>query len=169
MAPWALLADEALAPVPAGHDYLYATIATAAGTVLVAAVGGFFAWLGKRKLDRIGASASSAAADAAEARNQTANTHETNLRDDLDEKFKAVHDKLDAQAAATAEVKDEQREQRRDIGGVRSEIRAVRDDASKLRAQVDGNAAAQRLQHDALAKRLDEQAGRLDEHLRPEA
>ena len=86
--------------------------------------------------------------DAKEARDQTANTHTTNLREDLDEKFAEV-------LTAVSEVKDEQREQRRDIGGLRADHRQTRDDLGHLREVVDGNASEGRRQHAALARRLD--------------
>ena len=62
-------------------DDVVIQLITTGGLIVVAIVG-------NKKLNRIGG-------DAKEARDQTANTHDTNLRDDLDEKFAGLARKVD--------------------------------------------------------------------------
>lgn len=62
--------------------------------------------------------------------------------------------------ATVSVMRSEQIEQRRDIGGLRSDHRQVRSDLGQLREVVDGNAGETRLQHAALAKRLDDHLDR---------
>lgn len=68
-------------------------------------------------------------ADAKATREQVENTHETNLRDDNDDK----HAELVALVNA---VIDTQKSQGVEIGGIRSELRAVRKDVSDLRGEL---------------------------------
>lgn len=81
--------------------------------LLLAAVIGLVG--GRRKLRQIGA-------DAAEARNQTANTHDTNLRDDIDSMRREI-----------GVVKDDVGGVKDDIAGVHAELRGVRKDINGLR------------------------------------
>ncbi|WP_194521982.1 DUF2746 domain-containing protein [Cellulosimicrobium sp. JZ28] len=69
------------------------------------------------------------AADAREARDQTANTHDTNLRDDLDAFRNEVRRGFE-------DVSSEQGEVRRSVGIARREIRGVRKDVGSLQEDV---------------------------------
>jgi len=93
------------------------------GLVIIGGVTLVVTWLQTRPMRK---SVRQVAADARETRDQTANTHDKNLRDDLDEKDEGVH-------AALANVIEELRETRRDIGGIRSELRGVQDDVREVR------------------------------------
>lgn len=96
------------------------------------------AWIGNRKLNRIGA-------DAKEARNQTANTHETNLRDDLDD----LH-------AGVREVTRQVREVYEDLQSVHGDVRGIRRDINGLRAD-DGEIRLQlRLERERAMQALED-------------
>lgn len=84
--------------------------------LLLAAVIGLVG--GRRKLRQIGA-------DAAEARNQTANTHDTNLRDDIDSMRRELGGVKDDIAGVHAELR-----------GVRKDINGLRDDDGEIRRQM---------------------------------
>jgi hypothetical protein len=90
------------------------------------------------------------AADAREARDQTANTHKTNLRDDLD----AFRDEV---RQGFEDVATEQGETRRSVGIVRRELRGVRKDVGSLQEDVVEI-------HDETRTVRE----RLDEHLNPD-
>lgn len=64
---------------------------------------------------------------------QVANSHETNLRDDVDEVRHLLTDVARAQEA----VLEQQRETRRDIGGLRDELRTERRERLQLADRVD--------------------------------
>jgi hypothetical protein len=76
-----------------------------AGLVVITAGGWVKAWIDSRRHDR----------GVAETRDQIRNSHATNLRDDEDKIGRIV-----------AEVRDELRDQRRDIGGLRQDLSALR-------------------------------------------
>lgn len=82
------------------------------------------ALIGNRKLNRIGA-------DAKEARDQTANTHDTNLRDDLDEL-------RNRQATLGDELKSQQATLGSDLGLVMETFKAVHDDVRGIRHDING-------------------------------
>lgn len=147
-----------MTPPPTGtpaYVWLLAIVIPAVTTALAGVVVALINRPVRKKLDAAEKKLGAVAADAREARDQTANTHDTNLREDLDEKFDQV-------LTAVTEVKTEQREQRRDIGGLRADHRQTRDDLGHLREVVDGNASEARRQHSALARRL-------ERHLNPDA
>lgn len=64
---------------------------------------------------------------------QVANSHETNLRDDVDEVRHLLTDVARSQEA----VLEQQRETRRDIGGLRDELRTERRERLQLADRVD--------------------------------
>lgn len=108
------------------------------GALLVAVVGLIG---GNRKLRSIGA-------DAAEARNQTANTHDTNLRDDID----AMRREVAGVKSDVSEVHDELRGVRRDINGLRQDDgeirRQMRIDAERAKAALKAHILAAGDEHE---------------------
>ena len=64
---------------------------------------------------------------------QVANSHSTNLRDDIDQ----IHHALEQVVSAQATVIEQQRETRRDIGGIRDEMRTERQERLDLARRVD--------------------------------
>lgn len=83
-------------------------------------------WLANRGTKR---ELRSVAADARTAAEQTANTHDTNLRDDLDQKVARIERGLGSLA-------DSQQATRDDVGGLHSEVRALRGDVNGVRADA---------------------------------
>lgn len=140
-----------MTPPPTGtpaYVWLLAIVIPAVTTALAGVVVALINRPVRKKLDAAEKKLGAVAADAREARDQTANTHTTNLREDLDEKFAEV-------LTAVSEVKDVQREHGRDIGGLRADHRQTRTELGHLREVVDGNASESRRQHTALARRLE--------------
>lgn len=84
------------------------------------------AWINNKK---IRAEAATTREDVAEIRNQVANTHDSNLRDDLDEKFEAMSTKFGLVQTGLEGV-------RNDLGGLHSETRDLRNDVQGLRADA---------------------------------
>lgn len=103
--------------------------------VLLILVLALITWLSNRGTKR---ELRGVAADARTAAEQTANTHTTNLRDDLDEKVARIERGLGTLA-------DAQEATREDIGGLHSEVRDTRKDITGLRddARTDRRAVTQ--------------------------
>jgi len=73
------------------------------------------------------------AADAREARQQTANTHDTNLRDDLD----AMRSDIGEVRRSTGVVRRELRGVRRDVGSLQEDVAEVREEQRSVRRRLD--------------------------------
>ena len=71
-------------------DAVVITLISVVGTGLLGILGTLVA-----KLDRVGKRVSQVGKDATITREQTQNSHKSNLRDDLDDKHRVVEDKLD--------------------------------------------------------------------------
>ena len=82
-------------------------------------------------------------------RENVQNSHPMGMRDDLDAQFAEVLD-------AVSEVRSSQRRHDSEISGIRADGRQARSDLSHLGTQLDSQASEARLQHLALAKRLDD-------------
>lgn len=78
---------------------------------------------------------------------QVANTHDTNLRDDLDGKFSELGDRLAIVADALGAMRE-------DVGGLHSETRDLRRDVLGIRTDARRD-----------RRKLAEQEKKLDEHL----
>lgn len=89
------------------------SLVTAGGTIAVAFVGAIVEFL-RRQNNAI----NEVRENAAEARNQVANTHNTNLRDDLDQ----VIDGLEAVLAGQSRHDEALAEQSRELGGLRRDL-----------------------------------------------
>lgn len=151
-----------MTPPPDGTSpwvWLLGIAVFAAATVLVA-------WLTnrpmRRKLGEVARNARVAAQDARIARKHTENEHADaeypNLRDELTatreaaEKAVAVSERAVELAEALAAG---QKRHDSEIGGLRSDIRRDRDDTGRVADRLDGLGNEIRLEHSALARRLD--------------
>jgi len=92
---------------------------------------------------KIRAEAASTRDDVAEIRNQVANTHDSNLRDDLDAKFEEMGSKFAAVQSGLEGVREdlggihsETRDLRKDVAGIRTDARQDRRSIAELRAEV---------------------------------
>ena len=101
---------------------------TTLGLVITAILGG-------RKLNKVGR-------DAKEARDQTANTHETNLRDDLDSQHASVIEGLKEVILDIRGLRDDHQATRKDIGILHGAIRGVVRDITGLR-ETDSQARSE--------------------------
>jgi chromosome segregation ATPase len=97
--------------------------------VVLAAVPAATTWLTNRPTRR---TLHQVAADAKEARDQVANTHDTNMRDDLD----GVGVGLAEIRHAVGRLADAQQAVREDIGGLHSEVRDQRLDIAGIRTDA---------------------------------
>lgn len=80
-------------------------------------------------LGYLGVVATGARRHAKAARHEVQNSHEVNLRDDLDDKFRGLEAAMAGFGDALGEVK-------KDVGGMRSDIRLIRTEASQDREHV---------------------------------
>lgn len=71
------------------------------------------------------------------ARHQVQNSHEVNLRDDLDEKFKGLADLVKGLADDVSGVKDDIGGVKKDVGGIKEDIRIIHRDAGEDRRALD--------------------------------
>ncbi|WP_313816332.1 DUF2746 domain-containing protein [Citricoccus sp.] len=74
--------------------------------------------------------------DAAEAKDQVANTHESNLRDDLDEKFGALAQDLGEMRRDVSGIRADHQATRRELGQLHGEDRAARREAQQMREEA---------------------------------
>lgn len=96
--------------------------------VIVAAIVTFGSIIGAL-LTYLGIVATGARRHAKAARHEVQNSHTVNLRDDLDDKFKGLEAALLGFSDALGEVK-------KDVGGIRADIRLIRTEASQDRDHV---------------------------------
>lgn len=115
-------------------DTVLAALVTTVGTVIVAALGVLAALVTRSNghAKRAAAIAASAAKDAKAARVQVENDHTTNLREEADDRHSST-------VVSFGRVLDAIDETRKDIGGLRGEVRAVRADVSTLYGRTDTN------------------------------
>lgn len=64
------------------------------------------------------------------------NSHQTNLRDDLDEKFKALGDQFQGLSTDLADVKLDLSGVKKDVGGLKEDVRIIRRDQTTDRQAV---------------------------------
>lgn len=108
-------------------EAVIAQIVATIGVVLAAGIPAYLTF--KSKLTEIGE-------DAAEAREQTKNTHSTNMREELDARHELIIGTL---AEVTRDIRGIRRDHldtRKDIGQLRSEDRAARREAHQLRQDL---------------------------------
>ncbi|MFD6176708.1 MULTISPECIES: hypothetical protein [unclassified Isoptericola] len=82
------------------------------------------------------------------------NSHDVNLRDDLDEKHEAV-------LAAVGELRDDLKRHDSEIRGLRRDIGRDRDDTRAVAERLDGHTAESRREHETLVSRIERIADRL--------
>lgn len=75
--------------------------------------------------------------NAKEARDQTANTHTTNLREELDERHDEVVDALREVARDVRGLREDHHATRKDIGMLYAEDRATRRETSQIRQELN--------------------------------
>lgn len=119
------------------------TTALSEPTVLVALIGAIGAiltifaafavkWL-ERKLHLIGEETKVAASNAKEAKEQVANSHSTNLRDDLD----LLHDDVREALRLITEQGEDLRRHGSEISGIRADLRVERTERIEVGKRVD--------------------------------
>ncbi|POH63646.1 MULTISPECIES: hypothetical protein [Cryobacterium] len=135
-------------------DAVVTTLITTIGLVIV----GLLSFLGVRVTQAVSHSKSaatdskSAAADSAIAKEQVQNSHKTNLREESDERHKALTDALDTilgkqaeQARSLDDVKASQRGLQRDIGRLADadleHTKAAREDRARLSQHLEATIA----------------------------
>lgn len=101
---------------------LLVQIIASAGLVLVAAL---------PLLKRTERQAASAAVDASVAKEQTTNSHKTNLREELDERHEELVQLFKSQGGQIALIVDTQRSHGDDIRGIKSDQRGIRRDIGR--------------------------------------
>lgn len=102
-------------------------LVTTIGVVLAAGIPAYYSF--KTKLTQIGE-------DAAEAREQTANTHTTNLREELDVRHELIVGTLSELSKDIRGVRRDHLSTRQDIGQLRAEDRAARRETQGLRQEL---------------------------------
>ncbi|WP_417372732.1 DUF2746 domain-containing protein [Glutamicibacter protophormiae] len=132
-------------------------------TVILAIIGGVVtiltAIIGKLSIDvgRTKKDAKSAAADAKEARIQVKNSHDTNLREEGDERHAEIVETLKSVVRDVQGIRDDNQATRRDIGILHGAIRGVVRDITGLR-ETDAQARSELA---AAVTERNEQLGRI--------
>lgn len=105
-----------------------------AGLVLVAGIPAYFSF--KSKLAEINTGTQAAAKDAKEARIQVKNSHDTNMREEGDERHEATMAALNELGRDVRGLREDNYSTRKDIGMLHAEDRAGRRETQSLRTEL---------------------------------
>lgn len=108
------------------------SLVTLVGSVLLAVLGIFGEYI-RRKINAVTATVGTVEEHAREAKEQVKNSHDTNLRDDLDR----MHDDIREALRLLGEHGDDLKRHGSEIGGLRADMRLERDERLHLSKRVD--------------------------------